>query len=45
MGKTGIEASMETELQGKKGSQTMYVDSMGRILEVVKRTEPDMTST
>ena len=32
---------METELQGKKGSQTMYVDSMGRILEVVKRTEPE----
>ena len=28
VGKTGIEASMETELQGKKGSQTMYVDSM-----------------
>ena len=41
VGKTGIEASMETELQGKKGSQTMYVDSMGRILEVVKRTEPE----
>ena len=41
VGKTGIEASMETELQGKKGSQTMYVDSMGRILEVVERTEPE----
>lgn len=41
VGKTGIEASMETELQGKKGSQTMYVDSMGRILEIVDQTEPE----
>lgn len=41
VGKTGIESSMETELQGKKGSQTMYVDSMGRILEIVDRTEPE----
>lgn len=41
VGKTGIEASMESELHGKKGSQTMYVDSMGRILEVVDRTEPE----
>lgn len=41
VGKTGIESSMETELQGKKGSQTMYVDSMGRILEVVDRKEPE----
>lgn len=40
VGKTGIEASMETELQGKKGLQTMYVDSVGRIIEVVDRTDP-----
>lgn len=40
VGKTGIEASMETELQGKKGLQTMYVDSLGRIIEVVDRTDP-----
>lgn len=40
VGKTGIEASMESELHGKKGSQKMYVDSTGRILEVVDRTEP-----
>lgn len=40
VGRTGIESSMEAELQGKKGSQTMYVDSQGRILEVVDRTEP-----
>lgn len=41
VGKTGIEASMEAELQGKKGSQTMYVDSVGRILEIVDQTEPE----
>lgn len=41
VGKTGIEASMETELQGKKGSQTMYTDNMGRILEIVSQTEPE----
>src|SRR5699024_4265475 len=40
VGKTGIEASMETYLQGKKGYQTMYVDNMGRILEIVDRQEP-----
>ena len=40
VGKTGIEASMETELQGKKGLQKMYVDSVGRIIEVVDRTDP-----
>ncbi len=41
VGKTGIEASMEAELQGKKGSQTMYVDSVGRILEIVEQTEAE----
>ncbi|MBQ6833987.1 MAG: penicillin-binding protein, partial [Lachnospiraceae bacterium] len=40
VGKTGIEASMEDKLHGKKGSQTMYVDSMGRILEIVEKTDP-----
>lgn len=41
VGKTGIEASMESYLKGKKGSQTMYVDSVGRIQEVVQRTAPE----
>ena len=40
VGKIGIEASMESELQGKKGLQTMYVDSVGRITEIVERTDP-----
>ena len=40
VGKIGIEASMETKLQGQKGSQTMYVDSQGRIIEIVDQTAP-----
>lgn len=40
VGKIGIEASMEAELQGKKGSRTMYVDSVGRIIEIVDQTDP-----
>lgn len=30
VGKAGIESSMETTLQGTKGSETVYVDNMGR---------------
>ena len=41
VGKTGIEASMEDVLHGKKGSQTMYVDSLGRILEIVEKTDSE----
>ncbi len=40
VGKIGIEATMENVLQGTKGSQTLYVDSMGRIIEVVDQTDP-----
>lgn len=34
VGKTGIEYSMESELQGIKGSETVYVDNLGKIIEV-----------
>ena len=30
MGKVGLEQVMETSLQGDKGSETLYVDSLGR---------------
>ena len=40
VGKSGIEASMEMELQGHKGSQTVYVDNMGKVVEVDERVEP-----
>ena len=40
VGKTGIEASMEDELQGIKGSRTMYLDSLGRVLDVSEEVDP-----
>ena len=40
VGKTGIEYSMEEYLQGIKGSETIYVDNMGKILESTNYVEP-----
>lgn len=40
VGKTGIEATMELELQGKKGSEKVFVDNVGKVIEVSERTEP-----
>ena len=40
VGKSGIEASMEMELQGKKGSETVHVDNMGKVVETSDRVEP-----
>lgn len=40
VGKSGIEQYMETKLQGKKGSETVYVDNVGKILETKDRVEP-----
>lgn len=40
VGKTGIEKTLETELAGEKGSKTVYVDTVGRITEVLDETEP-----
>ncbi len=39
VGKSGIEEAMETVLQGTQGSESFYVDSQGRVLEVAERTE------
>lgn len=33
VGKVGIEQSMETILQGTKGSETLYVDQMGKVIQ------------
>lgn len=41
VGKTGIEQYMETELQGTKGYEKMYVDSVGRVLEVTEQQDPE----
>lgn len=40
IGKAGIEQVMETKLQGKKGSEVMYVDNLGKVIEITERTEP-----
>lgn len=40
VGKTGIEFSMEAELQGTKGQETLYVDSLGRVIETTDVLNP-----
>lgn len=41
VGKSGIEKVRETDLQGKKGSEIMYVDNLGKVIEITERTEPE----
>ena len=40
VGKSGIEQYMELQLQGTKGSQTISVDSVGKVLNVSSVIEP-----
>lgn len=40
VGRTGIEKSMELELQGEKGFSRMYVDNMGRPREIIDQKDP-----
>lgn len=40
IGKAGIEQVMELQLQGNKGSETVYVNNLGKILEVKDYEEP-----
>ena len=40
VGKVGMEQVMESSLQGQKGQQTIYVDSLGRTLSTETRVEP-----
>lgn len=40
VGKTGIEYSMEPYLQGVKGSETIYVDNLGKIIETTNVFDP-----
>ncbi len=39
VGKAGIEQVMELQLQGKKGSETIYVDNLGKIIETTDVVE------
>ena len=40
IGKAGIEQVMETNLQGQKGSETVYVDNLGRVIESSNKIDP-----
>lgn len=40
VGKTGIEQTLETTLQGTKGTKTVYVDNLGKELETISQVEP-----
>lgn len=41
IGKTGIEQLMETQLQGKDGSETVFVDNVGKILDIDEDSRKD----
>ena len=41
IGKTGVESYFESTLKGTKGSQKLYVNSLGGVLEVAERVEPE----
>ncbi len=40
VGKSGIEQSFDSTLQGEKGKTTFYVDNMGKVIETVSSTAP-----
>ena len=40
VGKAGIEQTMETYLQGTKGSETVYVNNLGKVIESKNLSEP-----
>lgn len=40
IGKGGIEQYMDAQLKGKKGYEKLYVDYMGKAIEVIEREEP-----
>lgn len=40
VGKSGIEQYLDLELRGKKGTETVYVDNLGKVVETKERVEP-----
>lgn len=40
VGKSGIEQVMDTYLQGRKGYEKLYVDYLGKTIEIIEREEP-----
>ncbi|MDD3415773.1 MAG: penicillin-binding transpeptidase domain-containing protein [Lachnospiraceae bacterium] len=41
VGKSGIEKVMEEKLQGTKGHEEVYVDNLGKVVEVAKEVAPE----
>lgn len=41
VGKAGIEQVMETYLQGRKGKEVFYADSLGKVIQTSQRIEPE----
>ena len=41
VGKSGLEKTMDTMLQGKKGEVKLYVNSVGKVIETVKGKDPE----
>lgn len=41
IGKAGIEKTMDSVLKGKKGEVKLYVNSVGKVIEMVQSTEPE----
>lgn len=41
VGKSGLEQSFDSVLQGKKGETTVYVDNLGKVTDTVSVTEPE----
>ena len=41
VGKSGLEQVMETTLQGQDGSEKVYVDNLGKVLEVDEESRQD----
>ncbi len=40
VGKAGVEQVMEKKLQGTKGSEKIYVDNLGKVVDTAERIEP-----
>ncbi len=40
IGKGGIEQYMDADLKGSKGYEKLYVDHLGKVLEIIEREEP-----
>ena len=41
VGKSGLEQTLDSVLQGKKGETTFYVDNLGKVTDTVSRSEPE----